>query len=146
MPNLSMECYRGIRPAVDFCRALDHVLRIKTLWLKSYLLRILETLLFIVPNKLKRKRKIHEISFIRNVFFSALVLHAYQIEFSIFLSENCTLPDWAFPFLSWRHLHWFHFDCKANRNFHQVLPAIKNQENSKLLKKNSIISFAIFQK
>lgn len=39
-----MECYREIRPAVDFCRALDHVLRIKTLWLKSYLLQILETL------------------------------------------------------------------------------------------------------
>lgn len=44
MPNLSMERCRGTRPAVDLRPALDHVLGIKTLWLKSYFLQISEML------------------------------------------------------------------------------------------------------
>lgn len=73
-----MECYREIRPAVDFCRALDHVLRIKTLWLKSYLLQILETL----ENKENRHKLV---SFENAMLQHCTVMYAYQIEFSIFL-------------------------------------------------------------
>lgn len=62
MPNLSMERCRGTRPAVDFRPAPDHVLGIKTLWLKSYLLQISEMLFGEREDKKRRKREENRIN------------------------------------------------------------------------------------